>query len=132
MIKDSDQLGSKQRRISKETKGTKGVLAFDHSLCKYTETFSARNLSQNGTQAACKLKRMFCFCFGSLLCTTNTNKCGKATWVDVPPLASISDTGPIEFEIEGKQQELLGFADTLLYVTVRLSEIRWIRNRWWQ
>ena len=26
----------------------------------------------------------------------------KCTWVDVHPIASVSDTGPIEFEFEGK------------------------------
>ena len=29
----------------------------------------------------------------------------KGTWVDVHPIASVSDTGPIEFEFEGKQQD---------------------------
>ena len=33
----------------------------------------------------------------------------KGTWVDVHPIASVSDTGPIEFEFEGKQQEFLDF-----------------------
>ena len=29
----------------------------------------------------------------------------KGTWVDVHPIVSVSDTGPIEFEFEWKQQE---------------------------
>ena len=44
----------------------------------------------------------------------------KGTWVHVHPKASVSDTGPIEFEFEGKQQEFLDLAHTLLYVTVQL------------
>ena len=44
----------------------------------------------------------------------------KFTWVDVHPITSVSDTGPIEFEFEGKQQEFLHLAHTLLYVTVQL------------
>ena len=28
----------------------------------------------------------------------------KGTWFDVHPIVSVSDTGPIEFEFEGKQQ----------------------------
>ena len=43
----------------------------------------------------------------------------KGTWVDVHPIASFSDTGPTEFEFEGKQ-EFLDLAHTLLYVTVQL------------
>ena len=44
----------------------------------------------------------------------------KETWVDVHPIASVSDTGPIECEFEGKQQELLDLAHTLLYVRIQL------------
>ena len=44
----------------------------------------------------------------------------KGRWVDVRPKASISDTGPIEFEFEGKQQEFLDLTHTLLYVTIQL------------
>ena len=43
----------------------------------------------------------------------------KGTWVDVHPIASVSDTGPIEFEFEGKQQEFLDLAHTLLYVNIQ-------------
>ena len=44
----------------------------------------------------------------------------KGTWADVHPIASVSDTGTIEFEFEVKQQEVLDLAHTLLYVTVQL------------
>ena len=44
----------------------------------------------------------------------------KGTWVDVHPIASVSDTGPIESEFEGKQEEFLDLAHTS------------VRNRWWQ
>ena len=44
----------------------------------------------------------------------------KGTWVDVHPIASVSDTGPIEFEFEGKDQEFSDLAHTLQYVTVQL------------
>ena len=44
----------------------------------------------------------------------------KGTWVDAHPIASVSGTGPIEFEFEGKQQEFLDLAHTLLYITVQL------------
>ena len=44
----------------------------------------------------------------------------KGTLVDVHPVASVSDTGPIEFEFEGKQQEFLALAHTLLYIKVQL------------
>ena len=44
----------------------------------------------------------------------------KGTWVDVHLIASVQDTGPIEFEFEGKQQEFLDLAHTLLYVTAQL------------
>ena len=50
----------------------------------------------------------------------------KGTWVDVHPIASVSDTGPIEFAFEGKQQEFLDLA-TVCHGTT--CEIRWIRNR---
>ena len=44
----------------------------------------------------------------------------KEIWVDVHQIASVSDTGPIDFEFEGKQQEFLDLAHTLLYVTILL------------
>ena len=44
----------------------------------------------------------------------------KGTWVDVHPIASVSDIRPIEFESEGKQKKFLDLAHTLLYVTVQL------------
>ena len=44
----------------------------------------------------------------------------KGTWVEVHPTASVSDTGPIEFQFERKQQEFLDLAHMLLYVTVQL------------
>ena len=44
----------------------------------------------------------------------------KRTWVEVHPITSVSDTGPIEFEFEGKQREFLDLAHTLLYVTIQL------------
>ena len=44
----------------------------------------------------------------------------KGTWFDVHPIASVSDIGPIEFAFEGKQQELVDLAHTLLYVMVQL------------
>ena len=44
----------------------------------------------------------------------------KRTWVDVQPIASVSDTDPIEFEFEGKQQEFLNLSHTLLYVNMQL------------
>ena len=47
----------------------------------------------------------------------------KGTRVDVHPIASVSDTGPIELELEGKQQEFLGLAHALLYVTVQLVNL---------
>ena len=43
----------------------------------------------------------------------------KRTCVDVYPIAPLSNTGPIEFEFEGKQQEL-DLAHVFLYVTVQL------------
>ena len=43
----------------------------------------------------------------------------KGSWVDVYPIASVSDTEPTEFEFEGKQQELLDLAHMLLYVMVQ-------------
>ena len=44
----------------------------------------------------------------------------KGAWVDVHPIASVSDIGPIESEFEGKQQKFLDLAHTFLYVTVQL------------
>ena len=44
----------------------------------------------------------------------------KGSWADVHSIASVSDTGPIEVELEGKQQEFFDLAHTLLYVTVQL------------
>ena len=44
----------------------------------------------------------------------------KGTWVDVHPVRSVSDTGPVEFEFERKQQEFLDLAHMVLYVTVQL------------
>ena len=44
----------------------------------------------------------------------------KGSLVDVYPIASVSDTGPIEFEFEGKQQDLLDLAHMLLFVMVQL------------
>ena len=44
----------------------------------------------------------------------------RGTYADVHPIASVSDTGPIEFELEGTHQEFLDLAHTLLYVTVQL------------
>ena len=43
----------------------------------------------------------------------------KGSWVSVHPIASVSDTGPIQFEFEGKQQEFLNLPHTLLYVTIQ-------------
>ena len=43
----------------------------------------------------------------------------KGTWVGVYPIASVLDTGPTEFQFEGKQQEFLDLANTLLYVTIK-------------
>ena len=48
----------------------------------------------------------------------HTNECEKGTWVDVHTIASVSDTAPTKFDFEGKQQELLDLAHTLLYVTI--------------
>ena len=44
----------------------------------------------------------------------------KDTLVDVHPTVSISDTGAINFEFKGKQQEFLDLAHTLLYFTMQL------------
>ena len=44
----------------------------------------------------------------------------KGTWVDVHLIVSVSDTGPIEFELEGKQQEFLYLAHMLQYVIIQL------------
>ena len=43
----------------------------------------------------------------------------KGTWVDVHPVASVSDTGPIVFEFEGNKREFLDLAHMLLYVTIQ-------------
>ena len=43
----------------------------------------------------------------------------KGTQIDVHPMASVSGTGPIKFEFEGKQQEFFDLGHTLLYVTVQ-------------
>ena len=58
---------------------------------------------------------MFCFCFRSLLCHPH-----KRVWKkDVHPITSVSDTGPIESELEGKEQEFLDLAHMFLYVTMQ-------------
>ena len=44
----------------------------------------------------------------------------KETWDDVHPIASVSDTGRIDFEFQGKQQKFLDLAHTLLYVNIQL------------
>ena len=44
----------------------------------------------------------------------------KGTWADVHPMASVSDSGPIELKFEGKQQEFLDLTHTLRYVTIQL------------
>ena len=44
----------------------------------------------------------------------------KGIWVDVHQLAFVSDTGPIEFESEEKQQNFSDLTYTLLCVTVQL------------
>ena len=44
----------------------------------------------------------------------------NSLFLDGSRIASISDTGPIEFELEGEQQEFLDVAHTLLYVTIPL------------
>ena len=44
----------------------------------------------------------------------------KGIWVNVHSIASVSDTGSIEFEFKGKQQEFLDLAHMLLCVTVQL------------
>ena len=55
----------------------------------------------------------------------------NGTLVDVHPIASLSDTEPIEFKFERKQEEFLDLAQMLLYVTIRTCEIRCIRIRQW-
>ena len=47
----------------------------------------------------------------------------KGTWVDIHPLASVTDSGPIEFEFEGKRQEFLDLAHTLLYVKAQVLKL---------
>ena len=44
----------------------------------------------------------------------------KGVWVDVHPIASVTESGPIEFEFEGKRQEFLDLAHTLLYVKAQI------------
>ena len=44
----------------------------------------------------------------------------KDTWVDIYPIAFVSDTGPNEFQFEEKHQEILDLTHTFLYATVQL------------
>ena len=79
------------------------------NLLRHLKTFHSENIAIRMQTKKVK-KSKSCF----------SNKCGKGTWVDVHPIAFVSDTGPIKFESEGKQQEFLNLAHMLLYVTVQL------------
>ena len=120
LITDLHHSRSKQGRISNETKGYLHSKLSNHSLCKYTKTISVRNslrmahkLHESSSECSVSASDLF-----YVLLTQISVE--KGTWVDVYPITSVSDTGPIEFEYEGKQQEFLDLAHTLLYVTVPL------------
>ena len=80
---------------------------------KVLETFQTYRFQKSGLKE-------YTFCFGSLPPPKQTSVDEKDTWTDVHPIVSVSDTRPIEFEFEGKQQEFFDLAHTLLYLTVQL------------
>ena len=45
----------------------------------------------------------------------------QGSWVEYHPLTTVRDGGPIEFEISGSGQDYIDFANTVLYVKVKIT-----------
>ena len=136
-IKDSDHSRSKQRRISGRDKGyKKGTCIQSNSTSLFNYTVQRHFQLEISLRMVHKLHASSRKCSVSALdlffVPPTQTSVDKGTWANVRPKASVSDTRPIEFELEVKEQEFLDLAHTLLYVTIQLvtCEIRWIRNRW--
>ena len=45
----------------------------------------------------------------------------RLAWVEYHPLTTVRDGGPIEFEISGSGEDYIYFANTVLYVKVKIT-----------
>ena len=120
-MKDSDHSRSKQRRVCKKAKGVEGVPTFQVRQPQPMQVYAQIEIS---LRMAHKLHAGSNECSISALdlfyVPPTQTSVEKGIWVDAHLIASVSDTGQIEFEFEGKQQEFLELAHMLLYVTIQL------------
>ena len=102
VIKDSDHSRSKQRRISDEIKGIKGGTCIQSNRTTVYASIQRHFQLEISLRMAHKLHASSAECSAydlDLFYVPPTQaSVEKGTWVDVHPIASVLDTGPIEFE----------------------------------
>ena len=54
----------------------------------------------------------------------------KNTYVEIPPLSAISDTGPLEFFIAGHGEDYTDLNNTLLYLRLKITKPDGSDRRW--
>ncbi|XP_071948941.1 uncharacterized protein F54H12.2-like [Antedon mediterranea] len=62
---------------------------------------------------------MFKVRIGFVFCSTDSNKYNK--WVQYHPFNSITDTGPVQFNIQGSTEEYVDLSQTMLRVNVKIT-----------